>query len=64
MKARRVHFKLSAIARLRFFVYFLTIAAVQLISTNESPGRFATATVVLAGPPFGKYFLKTLFIPS
>jgi hypothetical protein len=45
-------------------VYFFTIAAVQLISTKEFPGKFATATVVLAGPPFGKYVLKTLFMPS
>jgi hypothetical protein len=45
-------------------VYLRTTAAVQFISTNESPGRFATATVVRAGPPLGKYVLKTLFMPS
>src|SRR6185369_8403722 len=44
--------------------YFLGSAATQLISTNEFPGRAATATVVRAGPPCGKYVLKTLFIPS
>jgi hypothetical protein len=45
-------------------VYLRTTAAVQFISTKESPGRFATATVVRAGPPLGKYVLKTPFIPS
>jgi hypothetical protein len=34
--------------------YFLTRAAMQLISTKEFPGSAATATVVRAGPPFGK----------
>jgi len=34
--------------------YFLTTAATQLISTSEFPGSAATATVVRAGPPFGK----------
>src|SRR5438874_1270955 len=33
---------------------FRVTAAVQLISTSEFPGRAATATVVRAGPPFGK----------
>src|SRR6266446_6539369 len=36
-----------------------TTAAVQLISTSESPGSAGTATVVRAGPPCGKYVLKT-----
>src|SRR5215467_1224134 len=43
---------------------FCVTAAIQLISTNDSPGRPATATVVRAGPPFGKYVLKTEFMPS
>jgi hypothetical protein len=34
--------------------YFFTTTAMQLISTSEFPGRAATATVVRAGPPFGK----------
>ena len=39
-------------------------AAMQLISTSDSPGKAATATVVRAGPPWGKYVEKTLCIPS
>ena len=34
--------------------YFFTTTAMQLISTSEFPGSAATATVVRAGPPFGK----------
>src|SRR5579859_1380659 len=34
--------------------YFRVTAAMQLISTSESPGRAATATVVRDGPPWGK----------
>src|ERR1700691_2908934 len=64
MNVRRVHFKLNAIHSLRLSFYLFTMAAVQLISTKESPGKFATATVVLAGPPLGKLVLKTLFMPS
>jgi hypothetical protein len=62
----RVDFRLSGIGLLSFkrTGYLRRTAAVQLISTRESPGRFATATVVRAGPPFGKYVLKTAFIPS
>jgi len=56
-------FQLSFIDTL-FFDYFLGKAAMQLISTSEFPGSAATATVVRAGPPCGKYVLKTLFIPS
>src|SRR6202041_3487756 len=44
--------------------HFLTTAAMQLISTSESPGSAATATVVRAGPPWGKYVENTLCIPS
>src|SRR5437879_5169010 len=46
------------------FLAAATTAAVQLISTSESPGSAATATVVRAGPPWGKYVLKTWFMPS
>ena len=45
-------------------IYFLATAAMQLISTSEFPGSAATATVVRAGPPWGKYVLNTLFMPS
>ena len=41
-----------------------TMAAMQLISMKDFPGRPATATVVRAGPPLGKYVLKILFIGS
>jgi hypothetical protein len=66
LSVRRVGFKLTGFGLLSFkrIRYLRTTAAVQLISTRESPGRFATATVVRAGPPFGKYVLKTAFIPS
>src|SRR5690242_10970515 len=39
-------------------------AAMQLISIMELPGKPATATVVRAGPPCGKYVLKILFMAS
>jgi hypothetical protein len=66
INVRRVDFRLSSIALLSFerIGYLRTTAAVQLISTRESPGRFATAIVVRAGPAFGKYVLKTAFMPS
>ncbi len=37
--------------RLALVVHLLATAAMQLISTSESPGNAATATVVRAGPP-------------
>ena len=49
-KLRRFHFELSRMNQLLFF-YLRATAAMQLISTSESPGSAATATVVRAGPP-------------
>jgi hypothetical protein len=46
---RRFHDDLS---RMRIsFAYLRLTAAMQLISTSESPGNAATATVVRDGPP-------------
>src|ERR1700730_2710308 len=50
-KLRRFHFELSRIAPAPFSFYLPATAAMQLISTSESPGKAATATVVRAGPP-------------
>src|ERR1700730_19221951 len=50
-KLRRFHFELSRIAPAPFSFYLAATAAMQLISTSESPGKAATATVVRAGPP-------------
>src|SRR6266446_7624137 len=47
-KLRRFHFELSRINQLLFLFYLRATAAMQLISTSESPGNAATATVVRA----------------
>src|SRR3981081_2174490 len=52
IKLRRVHFEVMFMDCL--LRYLRTPAAMQLISTKDWPGNAATATVVRAGPPFGK----------
>jgi hypothetical protein len=60
---RRFHLSLNTMAYEAFFAA-RTTAAVQFTSTKDSPGSMETATQVRAGPPFGKYVLKTLLNPS